>query len=528
MINAAIYARVSTERQEQQRTIDSQLAELRRISSQRELNLVEEYVDDGYSGANLARPGLDRLRDDVSKGRFQTVLILSPDRLARNYPYQVLVIEELRKQGIEVVFLDKPVTDKPEDQLMLAMQGAIAEYERALIIERTRRGRLHKARCGEFVGGTPPFGYDRLERSKNTPAHLVVNEEEARVVRLIFSLYIRHSVSTMGIARELMRRVIRTRKGMSRWWPSCVVRILRNECYAGRAFYNKRLGSSDVRKPRSEWIPLKVPQIVDEETFDLTQRTLEVRRRTDVKPGSPLRVYVLSGLVKCARCGTRYSGFTSRREGFSYYRCTNPQKMRPFPKTCDARTIRAERIEQGVIGALKALIDNPEIMMDHLLDVDRSVRQRSGGRHEIRRLGKRRRLLEQQKQKLLDLYLEGSISKGEYGERNQKIEQGLDALATELSQAVQETPKVDRKTIEQSLERFSSYARKKLDGLSPEEMRTFLTYVIDEVTFDSQTKDIRIAGHVPVGRGEALYDLSGIWKPAKSNQPLSFEISVRV
>jgi len=227
MKKAAIYARVSTDKQEEQRTIESQLAELREVCSRNsEVQVMGEYTDDGYSGTTLVRPGLDSLRDAASNGLFQTVYILSPDRLARKHLYQLLVMDEFRKLGIEVMFLDRPVTDKPEDQLMLGIQGVIAEYERNLIVDRSRRGKLHRARDGEFMGGDAPYGYKYVYKSKKAPAHIRVNEPEAEVVRLVFLLYL-EGMSSTEVARELLRRKTRTRKGLEVWQPSMLHRMLK-------------------------------------------------------------------------------------------------------------------------------------------------------------------------------------------------------------------------------------------------------------------------------------------------------------
>ena len=166
---AAIYARVSTEKQEEQRTIDSQIYELREACKKDGVEIAKEYTDDGFSGTLLARPGLDQLRDDVSKGLFSAVYILSPDRLARRYLYQAIVIEEFKKKGIEVIFLNKALTDSPEDQLLLGIEGLVAEYERAKILERTRRGRLHRAKNGEIMGLVhilPNFTTPKLRKSR--------------------------------------------------------------------------------------------------------------------------------------------------------------------------------------------------------------------------------------------------------------------------------------------------------------------------------------------------------------------------
>ena len=143
-MRAALYARVSSSRQEQERTIASQVEAIEAYAARQgyELLATGRFCDDGYSGARLDRPALDALRDGARAGAFQTVLVLSPDRLARHYAYQVLILEELRRHGVEVVFVEQPPLDDPAARLLVQIQGAVAEYERVQIAERNRRGRL--------------------------------------------------------------------------------------------------------------------------------------------------------------------------------------------------------------------------------------------------------------------------------------------------------------------------------------------------------------------------------------------------
>jgi site-specific DNA recombinase len=185
---AAIYARVSTERQERQQTIDSQLAVLRRWAEAEGHALAETHVfrDEGYSGSRLDRPGLDSLRDAVSDAAIEIVAVLSPDRLARRYAYQVLLLEEFRRAGVEVAFLHHHICEDPSDQLLLQIQGAIAEYERAVLAERFRRGKLQKARDGHLLSAKPPYGYRYVPRREAVPGHLVVDDAEAEMVCGLF------------------------------------------------------------------------------------------------------------------------------------------------------------------------------------------------------------------------------------------------------------------------------------------------------------------------------------------------------
>ncbi|MGI0156506.1 MAG: recombinase family protein, partial [Thermoplasmata archaeon] len=187
---AALYARVSSEQQEHERTIDSQLAALGDLARSRgwEVPPALVYRDEGYSGSRLDRPGLDALRDAASEGKVSRLVVYCPDRLARNYVHQQILLEELEHRGVEVHFVERPVTDRPEDKLLVQMQGVIAEYERTKILERTRRGRLYKARMGLWLNwGTPPYGYRLLPREKNTPMTPVVEETEASWVRQMFA-----------------------------------------------------------------------------------------------------------------------------------------------------------------------------------------------------------------------------------------------------------------------------------------------------------------------------------------------------
>ena len=162
-MEVALYVRVSTSRQQQAQTIEQQLERLRtHVAGQQEWHLADEHIyrDDGYSGARLNRPGLDRLRDQAALGSIELVLVTAPDRLARKYVHQVLLVEELRGHGCQIEFLDRPMSDDPHDQLLLQIRGAVAEYERSLIADRMRRGRQTKMRSGLLLPWTiAPYGY---------------------------------------------------------------------------------------------------------------------------------------------------------------------------------------------------------------------------------------------------------------------------------------------------------------------------------------------------------------------------------
>src|SRR3954453_10585820 len=247
----AAYARVSSDRQDKEQTIDSQVDALRRAAEQRGWHPAPDLIclDEGRSGATLARPGLDRLRDLVAEGTCATVLVCSPDRLARSYAYQVLVIDEFARAGCEVAFLNHAFGDSPEQQMLLQMQGVFAEYERALIQDRTRRGRLFWARQGRVNwGGTPTYGYRLSGRDEPGPRRLVVEESEAAVVRQLYRWLVEEQLSSYAIQRRLIERGVPTRQGGGRGWAqSTVIRILSNSSYKGQGWYNRRRAADRVQ-----------------------------------------------------------------------------------------------------------------------------------------------------------------------------------------------------------------------------------------------------------------------------------------
>ena len=227
-VRAAIYARVSSEQQAQQSTIASQIAALRERLNVDGLSLEDDlcFLDDGYSGSTLIRPGLERLRDVAWAGGFTRLYVHSPDRLGRKYAWQVLLVEELQRCGIEIVFLNRTIGVSPEEDLLLQMQGMIAEYERAKIMERSRRGKRYAARRGSVnVLCGAPYGYRYISKhASGGQAQYQVVLEEARVVRQIFEWIGRDRLSLREVSRQLRQQgspAQRGKLGMPSRFASC-------------------------------------------------------------------------------------------------------------------------------------------------------------------------------------------------------------------------------------------------------------------------------------------------------------------
>ncbi|HEX2807775.1 MAG TPA: recombinase family protein [Kineosporiaceae bacterium] len=239
---AAIYARVSSARQKKDETIGSQTAALREHAAAAGLTVPEQWVfeDDGHSGATLARPALERLRDLVAGIGVEVVLCYSPDRLARKFAYQALLIEEFTKAGTRVEFVKGRRGDSPEDQLMVQFQGMFAEYEKAQIMERYRRGKAHRARAGSVnVLGGAPFGYRYLAKTPHAPAVYEVIAHEAVLVRELFRRYTDDGASIADLTRWLGEQGVLTRTGKTRWDRSVIWGMLRNPAYTGNAVFGK-------------------------------------------------------------------------------------------------------------------------------------------------------------------------------------------------------------------------------------------------------------------------------------------------
>ncbi|MBV9918468.1 MAG: recombinase family protein [Solirubrobacterales bacterium] len=385
---AAIYARVSSERQRQDETIHSQTVGLRELAAERGLLVPEDLVfeDEGFSGATLTRPALERLRDRAAEGAFELLLCHAPDRLARRYAYQVLLLEELARSGIEVIFAKEPERGgTPEDELLRQFQGMIAEYERAQIAERTRRGKLHRARGGsQAVMSGAPYGYRYVKRSEHMEGYWEIDETEAQIVREVFDRYAGDGVSIGELARWLTDRGVPTRTGKTRWERSTIWAMLRNPAYRGLAAFGKtktaerhggptrttrqrgeqhgrRLTRTD--QPAEKWTLIPVPPLVTEETFALAQDRLTANAHFSKRNTKELTL--LQGMLVCRECG--YSCYrtctrtTNKR--ISYYQCIGQDGWRhPDGKRCSSRPVRADELDPLVWAEVRRLLEDPKLV----------------------------------------------------------------------------------------------------------------------------------------------------------------------
>ena len=360
-MRTGIYARVSTQRQAQADGLAQQIDRLQAHALQQGWSVAPEHIfrDDGYSGAKLTRPGLERLRDRAALRELDRVLITAPDRLARNYVHQVLLLEEITATGCEVEFLDRPMSQDPHDQLLLQIRGAVAEYERSLITERMRRGRLRKLQAGVLLPWTrPPYGYRVDPDRPRDPAGVRQDRAEAAVVAEMFAWYADEGRSLFGLAKKLHQDAVRPPRVQGRWNVTTLRGILTNpvytgEVYAGRIQVACRPGAAVTTRrirPREDWIAVaSMPAIVTQEQFDRVQAKLAQNRQFASRNNTAHR-YLLRGLGQLRRVRVGVLRPLLTIASYRYYCCRG--KLSAFHShretKCRSRFIPAEPMESLV------------------------------------------------------------------------------------------------------------------------------------------------------------------------------------
>jgi len=388
MTSVAIYARVSSARQKKDQTIGSQTQALREHAAQNRLEVPEEWVfeDEGHSGATLVRPGLEALRDLAAQGCLDVVLCYSPDRLARKFAYQALLIEEFTRAGVRVEFIKNgPRGDSPEDQLLVQFQGMFAEYEKAQLMERYRRGKAHRARAGSVnVLSGAPFGYRYVRKSDLAGAVYEIVEDEAVLVAEMFRRYADEGAAIADLTRWLTGRGVPTRTGKHRWDRSVIWGMLRNPAYAGTAVFGKTMAVHEpaglnrvarlqgrsvpravktVDRPRGEWTEIAVPAIVTAGTFARVQQRLADNKRFAAR--NTKIPSLLQGLAACSACGYGYYRTSTRttNKKIYYYRCLGSDDYRyQGGRVCHNQPVRADYLDTVVWDHITALLADPALI----------------------------------------------------------------------------------------------------------------------------------------------------------------------
>ena len=513
---AAIYARVSSDRQKENHTIASQTAALLAHASAHGYAVPPEWVfeDEGYSGAVLARPGLEALRDLAAEGQIGAVLVYSPDRLSRKYAYQVLLAEELSRSGVELVYLKSPAGTTPEDQLVVQFQGMIAEYERAQIAERSRRGKRHKAQQGTVnVLSGAPYGYRYVRKSESSSAYYEVIETEAQVVRMVFEVYTQQRLSINALARMLNERQIPTRSATTRWERSTVWGMLRNPAYCGKACYGKtehrprqhitkplrqRNGvatrdSANHERPRQEWIEVPVPALVAEEVFALAQEQLQ--KNAHHSPRRTIEPTLLQGMLVCQQCGYALYRTATRtsKQKINYYRCIGSDGYRRLKgPVCANRPIRQDSLDRIVWDEIIRLLDDPSLIQSEIDRRRKTALESNPLRKREDDLRREQARLEKCIDRLISAYQEALVTLPELRQRMPGLHRQIHAVEAELhSLEISAVDNARYLQLAETLATFRGRLRARAETLDVIQRQQILRLLVKDILVSNDTITIR-------------------------------------
>jgi site-specific DNA recombinase len=468
----ALYARVSSEQQEKEETIASQLAAIRAYAEQKQIGLKEEdiYVDEGYSGKVLRRPALDRLLDRAFEGAYEQVLILNPFRLARNYGHQILLLEEFERAGAQVVFIQRPIGQGPDEELLLQMQGVIAQYEHAKIQERTRRGKLYRMRRGELVNGQRVFGYEYVSRKGDVPAHYEIIPSEAEVIGQVYRWYAYDGLSLRQIAFRLREAAVPTVRG-GRWNGGHIGHMLRNSIYTGRGYankieavepkqkpnqpaYRKYLKSSRRARPPEQWLAFSAPVIVEEEIFELAGQRLNTNRQLASRHTK--HDYLLRGLIRCECCQRKMYADTQSRS----YMCSISRRVfaREYGhEPCgNRRRLPVGQLDELVWREVVKLLKKPALLKEHYPKLRDQIHPRAAGGN-LEKLDAKIEEIQKQISRTNNLFIRGILDQGSHDTKYKDLKTTQQRLQTQREKLA--VDHMDEEEVAELLGSFQSFAR---------------------------------------------------------------------
>ena len=523
-VKIGLYARVSSEKQVQEKTIESQVSFILDYAHSKG-ELIDSdlhFVDDGFSGSSLERPALEKLRDYALSGNVTRVYVLSPDRLSRKSTHQILLIEEMKRLGVDFIFTNRQIGDTPEDQMLLQIQGVVAEYEREKIMERSRRGKIYCARKGKInVLSSAPFGFDYHKATENSDAIYTINSKQAKIVEEAFDLYVNKSHSISSIAKIFTNKCYETKMGRIYWGKSAVWGMLKNPAYKGTAAFRKtvcvqpthRTKSSMIKsnrlrtdlssskyRPKSDWIYISVPKIIEEATYNLAQEFLQ-RNILLSSRNNKCHDYLLSGLLRCKICNYAVCGRTDSRNKISYYRCNGLNSSQfSHGRVCSGNSsLHAIVIDDIVWESVVKLILEPENAVKEYQRRINLLTDNDDSKSVIGKKTKEKNKLLQEKSRLLDLYQSGIIEKEEIQDRLKNIRAKIDQVDAEIIfLESKEKEKAKMLTVIRNIEDFRSKISLNLSNCEFQEKKHIIRLLVEEVTVDSIKQEIFVKHIIPM------------------------------
>ncbi len=510
----AIYARVSTAKQEEEETIDNQLMVLHEFAEKNGYVIVKEYMDEGWSGMVLERPGLDQLRQDAREKKWEAVLIYDPDRLARRGFYQELVMDELSEIGIETLFVTVPPMRNDEDRVLQGMRGVFAEYERMKIKERFRLGKLRKVKEGHILTTEAPYGYNYIKRQDKTHGYYEINEEEAKVVRMIFVWAAYDKLTIRGIVKKLQELGIYPRKSNRAVWnTSTLGHLLRNKTYIGEAHWGKSYAvvperpintekyrkvkkTSRKSRPEEEWHMIPTPVIIDKELFESAER--QRKENFELSNRNRKNDYLLAGKIWC-NCGDRRCGEGQQGGKHLYYRCTGRVHSFPLPAACIEGGINARIADEQVWNKITELMSSPKLLREQAERWMNNQQSKGiGGTVDIEGIKKQIARLKEEEDRYNKAYGAGVFTVEQLGSYVTPLREKIAALEKEVAKTRIEEGYINSPALPslQEVTVFCGEARKTLQDLNFGAKQAIVRNIVEKVVATKQ--ELQVSGCIPV------------------------------
>jgi len=525
----AVYGRVSTSNQEEQKTIEAQLSEVREFAKKNNFTIVKEYLDQGWSGDILARPELDKLRNDAKNKIWQAVLIYDPDRLGRQLFYQQIVIDELKQVDVEVLFVTMPPIKSPSDQLMFGIRGLFAEYEKTKISERFRIGKINRANNGHILTTEAPYGYTYIlnkgkrGNSDYVAGHYEINETEAQIVKSIFSWIADDGMTLRGVVRRLQDLGVRPRKSKRGVWStSTLSTLLRNKTYIGEAHYGasyavvpinplKNEGYKKIKKtsrrmkPEDEWIKIETPSIIDEDLFNRVHKRLRDNFESSVR--NTKNEYLVAHKIWCP-CGCRRAGEGPQKGKHLYYRCTSRVKNFPLTSDCKEGGLNARIVDSLVWNKLSHLMSSQELMEKQLKRWIESKNDSAASTISIQGVEKEIAKLKIQEDRYVKAYGAGAISVEQLKEFTHPIRERASELCEQLIRARSETSQLNaaQRPKSDQIKEFAAAARLALTDLNFEAKQGIVKALVEKIV--GTRSNLQVYGYIPVNKDINVFTIS--------------------
>ncbi len=497
---AALYLRVSTSRQaEKDLSIPDQRRQAKAYCERKGWIVAAEYIEPGASATDDKRPEFQRLIADATsaEGPFDVIVFHSFSRFFRDFFLFELYRRKLQSNGVSIVSITQELGDDPMADMARQVFNMFDEYQSKENSKHVTRAMKENARQGFWNGSQPPYGYRTVEaerRGNTIKKRLEIDAGEAAIVRRIFDLYLHGdgegAMGIKGIADHLNREGYRNRQGHA-FGKGFISNVLARESYVGRHYYNRTSYRTRQPRDRSEWIEVHVPPVVSPEVFERAQNELKRRSPAETPPRQVNNPTLLTGLLKCSKCGGGMTLSTGKGGRYRYYTCAN--KMRKGRTACEGSTIRMDRLDELVLDHFERQILEPARLGTLLSDLmKRSKRTAASRRSRLAALRRKHRELEKEIKRLYEAIGQGKL------ELDDLLQEQISGLKERLQEVTRLAEEEDRRThspevqvTPKAIARFAEVMRERLRDPSKKARKAYLRLFIDRIELGADEVQIR-------------------------------------